>query len=97
MKHSEYQPLWRQVIVTPIVNDKTDGGIFLPDSAMRKDLSEKTFSVIAKGAECLAVKEGDVIFIDPIAITHAKKLEFEDVEEGCYSIMEQQIIGKLIK
>jgi co-chaperonin GroES (HSP10) len=89
MKLNSYKPLWRQVVLSPLKEDKlvkTTSGIYVP----KEQNEQPVFEVLAIGKECIEIKVGDKVLL-----THEimkTPITCED-KQDVYQVMEQQIIG----
>ena len=89
MKITNYKPLWRDVLISPIVGEdyiKTESNIYITKKAEKASL----YKVLKVGDEVLKVKEKDTIVIDNNSIR--TPIVFEDATEVA-QIREHDIIG----
>lgn len=89
MNINKYEPLWRQVLVSPVVVDTTESGIILSE----KETEVYLYEVKAVGEEVLKVKVGEKVTIDKFGISNGALIPFDD-EGNLLQVNEQQIIGR---
>jgi len=104
MTLSEYKPTFTGVLFKEVREEKTKGGIFIPDKnfvlTTHADVFENQkehsatgkigdYVVLKVGKDCSTVQPGDIIFLMRGVIP-----EQIDLEEGSYpQVVERQIIG----
>jgi hypothetical protein len=89
MDYKEYKPTYRWVLISPVIEEKTESGIY--KALPKKNEEIELFLVEDMGPDATDVKIGDKVLIE--ATNRMVQLPFKKEGKHLFQVLEQQIIG----
>lgn len=93
------EPMYDRVVCEPIKEEKTEGGLFIPQNAQGKDVRKCTVLAVGPGKRhmdtgeyfALSLKPGDTVIVDPMKCSAVK------VSRGVEYLVtrEEDVVGRL--
>ena len=86
MKLEHYKPTYRWVLLEPLIEEKTAGGLYLPP----KSQIATAFMVVKVGPQCEMVKPGQRVIVEKGPMVD---LVFDGSHQLYHQVLEMRVIG----